>query len=72
MDSRALEPDTAYTLHFLQLLDERVVRVTHIEAPDDDHAIKAAATWKWSGAVEVWQGERRVVRFDPDGGPMAA
>lgn len=63
---------SCYTHYFLHQVDDRVVRVTHITAPDDGRAIETAEAWPWNGAIEIWNGKRHVLRLKLDEGPRAA
>lgn len=53
-------------MHYrMWLLDEvsgRIVRVREIDAPDEVSAIALAQKECWRGTVELWQGDRRLLR----------
>ncbi len=55
----------------LLLLDQagRVRRTRSLECQGDDDALEQAAWIRHPHAVELWEGERQVWRFEPAGVP---
>ncbi len=62
-ESRESGPVVDYQLNLLSA-DERVQRRLEFECRDDAHAVSVVAEHASQQAMELWQGERLVRRFE--------
>ena len=57
-----------YRLYFLERFSGHIAKAHEFEADDDLAAVGIAEEWRTDGPMELWSGDRKVLRWD--GRPM--
>lgn len=56
---------TYYRLYFLDGFSGHIDHFREFEAQTDAHAVAQAEAWREASAMELWSGQRKVMRWEP-------
>jgi hypothetical protein len=56
---------TYYRLYFLDRFSGHIEHFREFEAMNDADAVAHADEWREPGAMELWEGRRKVMRWEP-------